>query len=160
MLICCLLFSAIASLPAANDPVAIRFSAATIAALNDATDTTFFKIEGSPPPGRFLKKGKKFDLSELQGWLQKQRKDEKKLSSSAYLGFKDILFDPGNHYQGIFNVFIPSTCAIAFRSKGTTGYIVIYQYELIAIVWEGRWEAALLNDTGRKLLEQWNNENG
>jgi hypothetical protein len=155
-----LFVSSIAWLHAVDDPAALRFSAATIAALNDATATSLFRIEDSPPPGRFIKEEQRFDLSELQGWLQKQRKDEKTLSSRAYLGFKDILFDPVNHYQGIFNVFVPTTYSIAFQSKGMTGYIVIYQGGLIAVVWEGRWEAALLNKVGTTALEKWNRENG
>jgi hypothetical protein len=150
---------AISAVTAAVDPLAPRFSAATISALKDGKQTTMFVLEGDPPPPHYLKNEKKFNLSDVESWLQKQRKNERKLSATGYLALRELLLTPKNHYQGLFTVFESASCAIAFHFDGKTGYILLYQSDSVAVIWEDKWETALLNETGRKALEVWKKEN-
>jgi hypothetical protein len=143
----------------ATDVIQLRFSEQTISAIKDAQDYTIASLTDIPPQPKYDKIHGKMILEPVLRWLVQHCQNGKNISATSFAQFADILLNPENHYGGLFAVGDPRKFAIQFNADGKTGYITLGS-SLVIVYWDGRDEAALLNDSGRKALKQWMLENG
>lgn len=141
----------------ASDPLRVRFSEDTLAALHSASDSIAVSLTERLPRTKHDKTGE--ITAPVILFLNEQIKNGTPLAEEDFESLKALLLNPANHDTGLFAVGDPPEIAIQFTAEGQTGYLILSSSG-VSIYWKEKCQNALLNEKGTQALALWKKQKG
>ena len=133
-----------------------RFSKDTITAIKDAKNCIAIPLKGRPPQAKYDKATKKEFIEPVLRWFDARARGGKPLSEAEYQAVAELLLNPTNHYGGLYCVGDDGpVAAIQIKVNDQVGYVILHMGGLIKVFWGNGSQSALLNKSGKIVLQQW-----